>query len=371
MNDRDIPLQPKYSLFGLWYVYFSSALLAITFLPEVLQNSVVELATGSISNFFLMALAKFGSISPVAFILTLIFVALAIIYYAFDGKVYTQQLWQWCRPKVRVSPTDALYKDEDDNASADDSEHKNSNDVYEFTTDNTPYDRVVTENNRTMRAGLFDKQDRLRLKEGQWRVIKHRITKARALRSLMEMNRKFHIETPLDTEVLEYAQNLEVQSDGEDDQMVKVQGHSDGEHGPIVVMEAHSDVEDDQMMVIEPSPRKRAFQAFVNSPDRDKFLQWDEESPCVTPIQVERKKITIESSQSAPVSPIRLSILETSSSPAAASAHADSNSNTQEPTVINTVRRNFRNHLNSLDKSDMESEVKSSNRVGDDSILTD
>ena len=201
-----------------------------------------------------------------------------------------------------------------------------------------PGGRRSIERTQSVRAGLFDKRNQMKLKEGQWRTIKHRVTKARALRSLMEMNRKFHIETPLDTEVLEYAQNLEGQSDGEDDQMVKVQGHSDGEHGPIVVMEAHSDVEDDQMVVMEPSPRKRAFQAFVNSPDRDKFLQWDEESPCVTPIQVERKKITIESSQSTPVSPIRLSILETSSSPAAASAHADSNNNTQEPTVINTER---------------------------------
>ena len=120
-----------------------------------------------------------------------------------------------------------------------------------------PGGRRSIERTQSVRAGLFDKRNQMKLKEGQWRTIKHRVTKARALRSLMEMNRKFHIETPLDTEVLDYSEHVTDDGEAEEDA------------APPSVM--------------EPSPRKFAFLQFSASAKRQEVQPDDEESPCVTP----------------------------------------------------------------------------------------
>ena len=114
VNDRDIPLSPTYDLWGMAYVYFSTGLLALTFLPQVLQESVVELVTGTVVNFALMAMAQFGSYSPLIASLTLVLFGLAVIYVVFDGNRYVRQLYSWYQARRQVSPSNMLYIDEED-----------------------------------------------------------------------------------------------------------------------------------------------------------------------------------------------------------------------------------------------------------------
>ena len=249
VNDRDIPLKPQYSILGLSYLYFSSALLAIAFLPQALQESAVELATGSVVNFFLMAIAQFGSASPAAAIVTLVLLFLAIVYYAVDGTVYVRRLWEWCKPKNKVSPFADMYGD-------DDSEAKSDGDCSE---EGVSYGAPVLAHAQSVRAGLFDKQNRVRLKEGQWRVIKQRVTKTRALSSLAEMNRKFHIQAALDSEVLAYAESLEGDSEATE------KGNTQ----------------------VETSPRRLALEGFIANKDNVRHFTFDEESPHDSPLPQE------------------------------------------------------------------------------------
>jgi hypothetical protein len=247
VNDRDIPLSPTYDWWGLTYVYFSAGLLALTFLPEVLQESVVELATGTLVNFALMAMAQFGSYSPLIASLTLVLFGLAVIYVVFDGNSYVRRFWQHVKPKTRVSPNAMLYDD-------DNSEHKSDGDY--SVEDDVP---ALSESMRveSTRAGLFDKHHRVKLKEGQWRVIKHRVTQVRALRGLQEMNRKFKIETALDTEVTDYAHDLDSDSDEE------------GSRRKSPHKSPHK---------LEISPRRMAFNAFSAKSNSNLALSPDEEN---------------------------------------------------------------------------------------------
>jgi hypothetical protein len=208
VNDRDIPLSPSYDWWGLTYVYFSAGLLALTFLPEVLQESVVELATGTLVNFALMAMAQFGSYSPLIASLTLVLLGLAVIYFVFDGNQYVHRVFAWIKARRQVSPHTLYIDDEDDPV---ESKSETTEEVYEAAPE------VKINRDPSLRAGLFDKHHRVKLKEGQWRVIKHRVTQVRALRGLKEMNRKFKIETALDTEVVDYAPAQDSDSDSDDE----------------------------------------------------------------------------------------------------------------------------------------------------------
>jgi hypothetical protein len=132
-------------------------------------------------------------------VVLLVFLALAIAYVVLDGSAYMYMLWQKCRPKERVYPSDLLYDmDEPDHKSVG-NDSKSEDETGEFNIE-AGDDRPPA----PVRAGLFGQQDQILLKEGQWRTIKRRVTLVRPLRTLHEMNRKFHIVAPLDTEVLDY-----------------------------------------------------------------------------------------------------------------------------------------------------------------------
>jgi hypothetical protein len=212
----------------------------------VLQESVVELVTGTLVNFALMAMAQFGSYSPLIASLTLVLFGLAVIYVVFDGNKLFRQFWGYIKPKMRVSPNAMLYDD-------DNSEHKSD----DYSVEDVP---ALSESMRveSTRAGLFDKEHRVKLKEGQWRIIKHRVTQVRALRGIHEMNRKYKIETALDTEVTDYADAHDSDSDEEGSR--RKSPHK-----------------------LEISPRKRAFNAFSEKSKSNLGLAQDEESAAVIP----------------------------------------------------------------------------------------
>jgi hypothetical protein len=190
----------------------------------------------------------------------------------------------------------------------DNSEHKSD----DYSVEDVP---VLSESMRveSTRAGLFGKQHRVRLKEGQWRTIKHRITQVRALRGLQEMNRKFKIETALDTEVLDYADAPD--SDSEDESSRRRSPHK-----------------------LEISPRKKAFNAFSEKSKSSLGLAPDEENAGA--------------------------ILEAAAAPQSLSEDGDPTDGgsgkttfenfTARDTVVSQIGRFIRNTFVSLDDSDSE-----------------
>jgi len=66
LNDFDIPLQPKHSIFYLPWVYFMTGLLTLTLLPEVLQDSSIEVLSNAIIQFGAIGFYRLGVTSLLA-----------------------------------------------------------------------------------------------------------------------------------------------------------------------------------------------------------------------------------------------------------------------------------------------------------------
>jgi hypothetical protein len=66
LNDHDIPHKPRYSFFLLPYVYFMAGLLSLTLLPEVLQESSLEILSNVLLNFGAVGFYQLGRASYVA-----------------------------------------------------------------------------------------------------------------------------------------------------------------------------------------------------------------------------------------------------------------------------------------------------------------
>jgi hypothetical protein len=211
-------------------------------------------------NFILMGFAKFGAYSVVTATLTIGLVGLAILFYVFDGWQYVQRCIAWYQKRRKVHPIDLLYLDEEEK---DDSSERKSNageeEGKEFQEQSTAVVPVYIKEastpprsvkyDQSVRAGLFEKEVRVKLKEGQWRVIKRRVTQIRALRGISEMNRKFNIEKPVDEEVMTY-------------------DHSDDDS---------SDEDSPSPNKLEISPRKKAHREFFARSKVSAYAAEDEE----------------------------------------------------------------------------------------------
>jgi hypothetical protein len=203
VNDYDIPLHPNYNWFGWVAVSLSATVLAIAFLPEVLQESVLDIATSSTINFILLGFAALGSYSLWIAGLLIIFLATFLLFCVFgtNGNVYLCciRLKSFvCGRKNKVAPV--MYVDE------------------ELAEEMEPEPAIGKINfpQKEKRIGLFDKQSQVKLKEGHLRIFQHRVTQMRAFRSLNEMNRKFDVVAPVDSEVIDYLENVSSRSSDEE-----------------------------------------------------------------------------------------------------------------------------------------------------------
>jgi len=201
IGDHDIPLQPVRTWLNLSYIYFTSGLVAIALLPEVLQESVLDIIAGGVVDFTALALYEFFSYSSVTASLVFVFVICCVVYYVVDGNHYMMQLWRWVEGRRRkVFPSELLYDPEEEEEEEEEKEGE------------SPDPAVSDESfirKESHRLGLFAKQQRVQLREGSWRVVQRRVTQWQALRNISQMNRKFKIETPLDLEVIEYAKSID------------------------------------------------------------------------------------------------------------------------------------------------------------------
>jgi hypothetical protein len=66
LNDHDIPHKPRYHFFIIPYVYFMAGLLSLTLLPEVLQESSLEILSNMLLNFGAVGFYQLGKASYVA-----------------------------------------------------------------------------------------------------------------------------------------------------------------------------------------------------------------------------------------------------------------------------------------------------------------
>ena len=70
INDSDLPLLERSPLYASSYFYFSFGLLLLAFLPELLQDTALDIVTSSLVDFTLLALALLGTyVTPVLAVL--------------------------------------------------------------------------------------------------------------------------------------------------------------------------------------------------------------------------------------------------------------------------------------------------------------
>ena len=188
-------------------------------------------------------------------------------------------IW-WNQPKIQISPIEMLYQademevEEGDYGASEQQEEKEEY-IKEYNNNNNLRNNylnsILTTTNSSGSGSIFTQLHRIQLKDGQWRTIKHRITKPKGLSNLKDMNRKFHIKTDIDLEVIDHAHSI-----------------------------------DEGRIELDPSPRFLAIQAFsstnntttavnntatANSTNNaatanrmKKFFQYDEECAADTPI---------------------------------------------------------------------------------------
>jgi len=78
INDFDIPERKQFSWWWLPYLYCVSGVLLMSFLPEILQESILDLLSGALIDFSLLGLNALGSYSVAAPISIVIAVLLLI-----------------------------------------------------------------------------------------------------------------------------------------------------------------------------------------------------------------------------------------------------------------------------------------------------
>ncbi|KAJ1390559.1 hypothetical protein B484DRAFT_459568 [Ochromonadaceae sp. CCMP2298] len=220
VNDRDIPLQPVHTAWSQTYVYFSASLLMVAFLPEVLQDSILDVVSGSVVDFSAILLFQFFSLSPLYFGLICLLVVLMATFYFADGDKHLARLWRSLLVNHRrVSPMDRLYlKELEVNGWGEDgSDDGKTVDLERHLPSKNAKKASFVDASSIKRQGMFANQLRVHLHEGGWRTITRRVTAVRGLRSLAEKNSKFRVEAPLDEEVLAYARRGEGgEGEGED-----------------------------------------------------------------------------------------------------------------------------------------------------------
>jgi hypothetical protein len=202
-------------------------------LPEVLQESVLDIATNSVIDVLFVLVAAFGTFAPWVALSTLVALLLICLFVAFDGYSYLLGVWQRFRSFVhskRVKPIEYLYEEDLDRSADAEATPAAADAVTVFKQEAEEQPSAKSAPSKSVRIGLFGKQDKIRLKEGQWRTIRRRVTQVRAFRSLHEMNRKFHVVAPVDAEVLEYQLSKEGEADADsDDDEEDEEDEEDGE----------------------------------------------------------------------------------------------------------------------------------------------
>ena len=191
----------------------------------------------------------------------------------------------WNQPKIQISPIEVLYQTdemevEEGDYGASEQQQEKEEYIKEYNNNirNNYLNSILTTTNSngsssssSSGSSIFTQLHHIQLKDGQWRTIKHRITKPKGLSNLKDMNRKFHIKTDIDLEVIDHAHSI-----------------------------------DEGRIELDPSPRYLAIQAFsstnntttavnntatANSTNNaatanrmKKFFQYDEECAADTPV---------------------------------------------------------------------------------------
>jgi hypothetical protein len=109
LNDFDIPLRSLPSGYSLPWVYFTAGLLLLTFLPEILQESALDISSGAIIDFSLVGVYSFAQVSPVA---------TAVLVIAFVGTIVVREVWasrgrRSARVAVHIKANDTMFDEMD------------------------------------------------------------------------------------------------------------------------------------------------------------------------------------------------------------------------------------------------------------------
>ena len=106
LNDHDIPNRTQHSWFLLPYMYFMTGLLSLTLLPEVLQESSLEILSGAVLDFGAIGFYQLGSVSTIAAVVLAIAIVAIIVFREWRARGY-----RWRTNQHRVGVQDWSFQE--------------------------------------------------------------------------------------------------------------------------------------------------------------------------------------------------------------------------------------------------------------------
>jgi len=88
LNDNDLPQHKLPNPYLLPLTYFSAGLFAIAYLPEILQETIIDVSSGAILDFGIIGLFEFGKVSPAA--VSVVVGIAVIVFIVREVRVYGQ-----------------------------------------------------------------------------------------------------------------------------------------------------------------------------------------------------------------------------------------------------------------------------------------
>jgi hypothetical protein len=227
-GDHDFRSLPAQNIRTLPYLYLTTALLSVALLPELLQETALDIGTSSAIDFGGVLLAIIGSISVGLLVVVLFLLVLAVLY-TFD--VYPV-VTSFVRRKYAAYKTDQrrihvlreqFYEEDSTGGQSEggfaslDKEVAVASPVLQVKpTQASPAESASSKSRR--RASVFVAQTHsVKLRSGKERTVALRTTKFKPFQDITGMNRKFRIEQLPDADLIKQFEEAEDSDDSSSD----------------------------------------------------------------------------------------------------------------------------------------------------------